>query len=289
MDLLGEFGALAGIAVGFNSPRSASGGGVEMEADEDDFAAGTIGKVNTVFEWDEHVRRAGHEHAVSGGLEERLDAFGDVEGGVFFGEAVFGHGSGVFSAVARVENDGGGGQRSEGGEGEGESGEDEQGGEAMGSQEFHSRGMRQSVWGRIWTRARLHFRDDEGVCLRIVISVFVWVWVSLEGRGAALEGVWEKQGLWEHTGETFAQVAEPMGFVWTSAARESARCSGSGLTLAGVPVVESVARFIGGRLVGMTASFYTRGDSQELSKEEFDGLRKRCVRGLRNSRGCGRT
>jgi hypothetical protein len=48
------------------------------------------------------------------------------------------------------------------------------------------------------------------------------------------------------------------------------------MTFAGCPVVECIARFSGGKITSLTASFYARGDSGEISKPDYEALIKRC-------------
>lgn len=97
------------------------------------------------------------------------------------------------------------------------------------------------------------------------------------GLAVSLESLWEKTGIWEHTTETFPEVAGPLGFRWNSAEHDSARGAGKGLTLAGLPVVEVLVRFSGGKVSGLTAVIYARGDAGEMTRPEFDALVKRSV------------
>ncbi|MEI6714889.1 MAG: C39 family peptidase [Verrucomicrobiota bacterium] len=94
---------------------------------------------------------------------------------------------------------------------------------------------------------------------------------------APIEAILDPQTLWSHTPDSFPQVAAPLGFRWNSQARDSARSAAPGMTLGGIPVVELLARFSDGKLSGITAAIYTRGDAGEMSRGDFEALVKRTV------------
>lgn len=79
-------------------------------------------------------------------------------------------------------------------------------------------------------------------------------------------------GLWQTSQDTFLGEYGPYGFVWESAAQDVARMAKPGMTFAGLPVVEAIARFENQRLVDLTLSLYNRGDEKELREETFDKL-----------------
>jgi hypothetical protein len=79
-------------------------------------------------------------------------------------------------------------------------------------------------------------------------------------------------GLWQTSPDTFLGEYGPYGFVWESAAQDTARMAKPGMTFAGLPVVEAIARFENQRLVDLSLSLYNRGDEKELREEQFDDL-----------------
>src|SRR4051794_6923194 len=86
-----------------------------------------------------------------------------------------------------------------------------------------------------------------------------WLWlfsamavVVAPLRAADLDGLLKNPKLWTLTQEEFEKLPETKGFRWTSAAHDSARAGEQKLTVFGLPVVEVVARFDGGKLTGMT-------------------------------------
>lgn len=79
--------------------------------------------------------------------------------------------------------------------------------------------------------------------------------------------------LWESTPQSVEEPFKAMGFMWTSATKDSARAANPGLALRNRRVWEVIARFPGGKLSELTLNLYNRGDSGELGEREFEELR----------------
>ncbi|MEO7934354.1 MAG: hypothetical protein ABIT76_14465 [Chthoniobacterales bacterium] len=101
-----------------------------------------------------------------------------------------------------------------------------------------------------------------------LILVALGSWIS----AAPLDPVLTSSDLWTQTPETFMAAGEPLGFEWTSAAKDSARAAVKDMTAFGQKAVECVARFEGGALKQMTVVFYARGDAGEISETQYDTL-----------------
>lgn len=109
----------------------------------------------------------------------------------------------------------------------------------------------------------------------ILAFLFAFSVLATPVDSAPLEALWQDVPLWELTPETFELRTRDLGFRWTSDAKDSSRSAMRGMTFAGCPVVECIARFAGGKITTLTASFYTRGDTGEISKPEYEALVKR--------------
>lgn len=70
------------------------------------------------------------------------------------------------------------------------------------------------------------------------------------------------------------------GFHWLSTAHDSAENTRPGLTLFQIPTSDVVVRFAAGNVGEIVVSFYNRGDSGQLSKDDFDGLIAKCAHAL---------
>jgi hypothetical protein len=86
--------------------------------------------------------------------------------------------------------------------------------------------------------------------------------------------------LWQFTPESFAESARSFGFAWDSPARESARANGVPLSLASMPVAEALARFSDQKLTALSMLFYSRGDSGEMSRSDYEKLVGQSVEAL---------
>ena len=91
-------------------------------------------------------------------------------------------------------------------------------------------------------------------------------------EGASFDQLLSTHDLWTFTQDNFQAANRELPFRWTSTARESARAARPGMTLFGLPLVEVIARFDGGRISGITANIYARGDAGNLPKEKYDAL-----------------
>jgi len=106
--------------------------------------------------------------------------------------------------------------------------------------------------------------------------------LCLAGGAASLAGPYDflaldtlvdpSGGTWQTSSDTFLGEYGPYGFVWESSAQDTARLARPGMTFAGLPVVEALARFQDLRLAELTFSLYNRGDEKELSQEKFNDL-----------------
>lgn len=97
--------------------------------------------------------------------------------------------------------------------------------------------------------------------------------VSAFAEPVSLAPLVDRPDLWATKAEDFLNLPEAKGFVWNSQARDSARAAahqGSMLTLFGLPVLEAIARFDGGKLVQFQATIYDRGDAGSITKEQYD-------------------
>ena len=94
---------------------------------------------------------------------------------------------------------------------------------------------------------------------------------------AAFDSVLATPDLWTLNQDAFQKATSSLPFEWTSNARDSARAARKGMTLFGLPVVEAIARFDGGKLASFTTNIYARGDAGDITKERFDALVKDSV------------
>jgi len=103
LEAAGEGVAIGAPVVGLGAGAAAAAV-VEMDADEDGIGV-TIGDADAVIEIDEVVVATDHDDFEAGG-KLGADALGEIEGEVFFDEAT-GAGTGVFAAMAGIDDDGG--------------------------------------------------------------------------------------------------------------------------------------------------------------------------------------
>src|SRR5690349_14899765 len=81
------------------------------------------------------------------------------------------------------------------------------------------------------------------------------------------------EALWTMDQDAFQKASQGIPFRWTSNLKDSARAAWpQGMTLFGRPVVEFIARFDGGKVSLLTANFYARGDSGDLTEAQFKAL-----------------
>ena len=78
--------------------------------------------------------------------------------------------------------------------------------------------------------------------------------------------------MWQYTPDTFAEGARNYGFAWESPARESARAIAFPLSLFSIPVTEASARFSDQKLTAFKLLLYSRGDSGEMSRSDYEKL-----------------
>jgi hypothetical protein len=89
---------------------------------------------------------------------------------------------------------------------------------------------------------------------------------------APLDPLLNPETLWRLTRDEFMTAGAMLGFEWTSSRRESARASGPGMTLLGLPVVEAIVRFGDAAPSEATAVLYARGDAGDLPEQKFNDL-----------------
>lgn len=77
-------------------------------------------------------------------------------------------------------------------------------------------------------------------------------------------------GIWEKPSDQIVSEAAPLGFEWTSTAKDSARSAVPGLVLGAQPVTEAVLRFNAGLLSSATLLYYSRGNAGDITEEQFE-------------------
>ena len=88
-------------------------------------------------------------------------------------------------------------------------------------------------------------------------------------RAEPIDAIVQDPNLWSMKQQDFMTAASSVGYKWTSNLQDSARVSKNGMTLFGLPFVESIARFEGEKLTEITVTFYSRGDVGDLSKDKY--------------------
>lgn len=83
--------------------------------------------------------------------------------------------------------------------------------------------------------------------------------------------------LWDLNRETFQAQGGPLGFRWTSEARDSARSADQSMTYLGQRVYEAVARFDGEALKTVTVLYYGRGDAGDMEKAPYEELLRKTI------------
>lgn len=96
------------------------------------------------------------------------------------------------------------------------------------------------------------------------------VWA--EAPKAPLDSLVNRPGFWESPSQTLEQELKPMGFRWTSAAKDSLRAAHPDISVSGQRAYEAIIRFAGDKPESATVIFYNRGDAGDLSRPAFDSL-----------------
>jgi Peptidase_C39 like family len=111
-----------------------------------------------------------------------------------------------------------------------------------------------------------------------------WLLAGWCASAAPLDPLLANPGLWEMKQSDFEAAAKGLGFRWVSQAQDSARAAGGGLTLFGLPAVEAIARFDGGKVKEVSVAIYARGDAGGL-KEAYDALVRNAVETVNRATG----
>ena len=88
----------------------------------------------------------------------------------------------------------------------------------------------------------------------------------------SLDPLLSTENLWALKQDEFITAAGKVRYQWTSNAHDSARAAQKELTVFGLPAIESVARFEGGKLNEIIVVLYARGDVGDWPKDKFEGL-----------------
>ncbi len=82
------------------------------------------------------------------------------------------------------------------------------------------------------------------------------------------------------TVQEFVAKNPGIGFRWLSAAHDSAENIRPGLTLFQIPVSQIVVRFADSKISEIAISFYNRGDSGDMPRDQFELLNQTCAKAL---------
>ncbi|MEI8064628.1 MAG: hypothetical protein WCH84_11260 [Verrucomicrobiota bacterium] len=113
------------------------------------------------------------------------------------------------------------------------------------------------------------------------IAWLLALWLAGSGLGRAdangLESIFDGAGaVWKLEADNFLTRYRGLGFHWVAANNhDAAATTRPALTFAGLPVLETIARFEQNALKELTASLYNRGDAGDLSEAEFQKLVER--------------
>ena len=118
--------------------------------------------------------------------------------------------------------------------------------------------------------------------MRLLISLsatLLLAWPAL-ATSTPLDPLFARPELWTLKPDDLSKLPEAKQFRWTSAAKDSARAGEGDFQLFGIPVIESVIRFDGSKLTGITSNFYARGDAGGLSEDEFQALVANAIKAI---------
>lgn len=120
---------------------------------------------------------------------------------------------------------------------------------------------------------------------RLLLAAAVACVLVVPAMAEPLDPLFATDSFWTQKQDDFMQSAGKLGYEWTSSAKDSARtarprgyngsasgASSGGMTVFGLPVIESVARFDGDKLAAVTVVLYARGDVGDWTEQQFDGL-----------------
>lgn len=104
------------------------------------------------------------------------------------------------------------------------------------------------------------------------LSFFLAGTLSGQGNQPSLDEIVGDERFWMLTPDQFMGRYEALGFRWNSAAKNSARVSGTrdGLNVKGQPVGETIVTFAEGKPSQIQVSIHNRGDDGEISEEEYE-------------------
>jgi len=104
--------------------------------------------------------------------------------------------------------------------------------------------------------------------------------LQAQEKARPLDAIFTLQPLWGADRPTFMKTCKEARYRWVSAAKQTARAAGTGLTFAGLPVTEALVRFDETGLKDFTFNFYNRGDAGTISEEAFETRVADCRRVL---------
>ncbi len=104
------------------------------------------------------------------------------------------------------------------------------------------------------------------------LTLFLSLLLSCRAFSASLDTLVLRTDLWSLKQDEFLGVVDGRPYVWTSSAHDSARAANSEITLFNLPILESIARFEGGKLALIGAEIYARGDAGDIDKDKFEQL-----------------
>lgn len=121
---------------------------------------------------------------------------------------------------------------------------------------------------------------------RLLLAAAVACVLAVPALAEPLDPLFAADNFWTQKQDDFMKGAGKLGYEWTSSAKDSARtarprssnnasasgASSGGITVFGLPVIESVARFDGDKLAAVTVVLYARGDVGDWTEQQFDGL-----------------
>ncbi|HSI15613.1 MAG TPA: C39 family peptidase [Chthoniobacter sp.] len=116
---------------------------------------------------------------------------------------------------------------------------------------------------------------------RLLLAAAIACVLAAPALAESLDPLFATDSLWTQKQDDFMKSAGKLGYEWTSNTKDSARTArprgseanvSGGITVFGLPVIESVVRFDGDKLAAVTVVLYARGDVGDWTEQQFDGL-----------------